>query len=795
VSTFLSVELRVRGVVQGVGFRPFIHRLAIRHRLSGWVRNESGMVRIRAMGGAEDVESFIEDLPRLVPPLTRLDSLEVDRDVDPPGVEGFVIRESSSDQPGRLPISPDVALCPSCAAELLDPGDRRYGYPFITCTDCGPRFTVIEEMPYDRARTSMRVFPQCPACAEEYGTPGDRRYHSETNSCAECGPGLWFEVEGREPTRGVDAALEAAATTLLGGGVLGVRGLGGFHLAADATDPGAVATLRHRKGRKDKPLAVMVASAGDAALLGTVGPAEQELLESAERPIVLLESRKDSGLAPGVAPGMGSVGVMLAYTPLHVLLSRHVGRPLVMTSGNASEEPIATGNEEARRRLGPIVDGLLLHDREIVARYDDSLVRVVDGAPVFLRRARGYAPLPLGLPVPAPVPLLAVGPHLKNTFTLVHGDSAFVSQHIGDLENLETLEHFNDSLARFRVLFDLQPECVVADAHPGYLTTRVAEEMARQEGLRRLPPVQHHHAHIAAVMAEHGRLDPVLGVSFDGTGWGPDNAVWGGEFLLADLVDFRRLGHLDYAPLPGGDLAARLPWRSALGYLDGVEDPPAGEAREALLATVPETEAAVAVQQLRQRINCPVASSMGRLFDAAAALAGVRLAAHFEGQAPMELEALAGTRKGIVLPDLLMSEVEGAVLLDPRPLLLAVAQATRRGDPVAQVAAGFHDAVVRSTVRGVRSMADGLGVETVALGGGVFQNRRMLSGIAEGLRGAGLEVLTPRRLSPNDGGISYGQAAVAAARLAGLPSAVGTPMDDGRPASDGSGCTNPGRRT
>ncbi len=759
-----------------MGFRPFVHRLAIRHGLSGWVRNESGMVRIRVVGGVEGVEAFIEELPRLVPPLTRLDSVEVDRHADPAAVEGFAIRESSADQPGRLPISPDVAICRPCEAELLDRGDRRYGYPFITCTDCGPRFTVIEEMPYDRARTSMRVFEQCPACAEEYRTPGSRRYHSETNSCAECGPALWFEGEGREPTRGADAALDAAAEVLLGGGVLGIRGLGGFHLAVDATHPGGLATLRHRKARKDKPLAVMVASSRDAARLGKVGPAERELLGSAERPIVLLDLNADHGLAPGVAPGMGSVGVMLAYTPLHILLLRRVGRPLVMTSGNASEEPIATGNEEARRRLGPIVDGLLLHDREIVARYDDSVVRVVDGAPVFLRRARGFAPLPLELPVPAPAPLLAVGPHLKNTFALVHGDTAFVSQHIGDLENLETLEHFNDSLAKFRALFHVEPACLVADAHPGYLTTRVAEEMARDEGLRLLPPVQHHHAHIAAVLAEHGRSGPVLGVSFDGTGWGPDSAVWGGEFLLADLVDFRRVGHLDYAPLPGGDLAARLPWRAALGYLEGAGDDGTGETLDALLATVPEAEAALAVQQLRRGINCPVSSSMGRLFDAAAALAGVRLVAHFEGQAPMELEALAGSGKGMAFPDWRTTEAEGKVLFDPRPLLLAVAGATRRREPIAQVAAGFHDAVVRSTVRGARAMAEGLGVDTVALGGGVFQNRRMLSGIAAGLRGAGLEVLAPRRLSPNDGGISYGQAAVAAARLSGLPSAVGWPV-------------------
>ncbi len=729
------------------------------------------MVRIRACGPTEGVEAFIAELPSAAPPLTRFDSVEVERGVEPPDTGGFAIRESevgsaSGDVGVRLPVSPDVAICAACDAELRDPGNRRYAYPFITCTDCGPRFTVIEEMPYDRERTSMRRFAQCPDCLEEYRTPGDRRYHSETNSCSTCGPSLWFEAGGEGPR--FDGALDAAAETILAGGILALRGLGGFHLAVDATNAEAVALLRERKSRKAKPLAVMVAGIDDAGRLGSVGKEERELLESAERPIVLLDEVSTSALAPGVAPGMGAVGVMLAYTPLHALLLERVGRPLVMTSGNASEEPIATDNDEARRRLGPLADGLLLHDREIVARYDDSVVRVVAGAPVFLRRARGYAPLPVPLPVAAPLPILAVGPHLKNTFTLAEGDSAFVSQHVGDLENLETLLHFKESLSRFRTLFRLDAECVVADAHPGYLSTRIASEVAGAHGLRLLDPVQHHHAHVAAVMGEHGRTEPVLGLAFDGTGWGPDDAVWGGEFLLADLGDYKRVGSLDYAPLPGGDLAARLPWRSALGYLAEVDEVDgSAEALEALLSRIPRREVSVAIQQIRKGVNCPRASSMGRLFDAAAALAGVRAVSHFEGQAPMELEALAGDQAGIELPSMAVRAFGDREVLDPRQLLVEVSRARRQGIATSLLAAGFHDAVVRTAVEAGIRLASRWAVETVALGGGVFQNRRILGGIATGLRGAGLEVLLPIRLSPNDGAVSYGQAAVAAARLAG----------------------------
>jgi len=669
---------------------------------------------------------------------------------------GFRIIESQDRPHRRQPVSPDVALCAQCERELRDPGDRRYRYPFITCTDCGPRFTVIEAMPYDRERTSMRRFRQCQACLTEYDTPENRRYHSETNSCPECGPRVWIEPSSSE---GGFEAVRAAAEALRNGRIVAIRGLGGFHLAADATDDGAVLRLRSRKAREAKPLAVMVRTVDEARALGRVGPEEEGLLTAAERPIVLLEARADSPLAVSVAPGLSTVGVMTAYTPLHHLLLEEVGRPLVMTSGNQTDEPIATGNQEALRRLGGIADLFLLHDREIVARYDDSLVRPTGAGPVFLRRARGYAPLPLHLPVPAPKPLVAAGPHLKNTFTLVHGRDAYVSQHIGDLENLETLEHFQESLAMFQRLFRIQPEAVVRDLHPAYLSTRIAAEMGLGEPLA----VQHHHAHVAAVAAEHGVTDPVIGIAYDGTGYGDDGAVWGAEIMVADLTGYRRVGQLRYAPLPGGDMAARRPWRAALGYAS-LDSGAAALLRRAWRA-IPEPEVHTAERQIERGLNAPLASSMGRLFDAAAAVLGVRILCWYEGQAAMELESLAGHRDGMELPFPVREGPEGRWILDPLPLLAALGEGMASGAERPELAAGFHDAIAGATVEVAVRVAEESGIRQVALGGGVFQNARLLHRTALGLSEAGLDVLLPRVLSPNDGGISFGQAAVAAAIL------------------------------
>lgn len=754
-----ALALDVRGVVQGVGFRPFIHRLALRNGLTGWVRNESGTVHIEVEGGPEDLDRFVREVDQRAPPLARIDSVEV-RVRAPSGAPDFRIAQSATQRDRRQPVSPDVATCDACERELFDPTNRRYGYPFITCTDCGPRFTVIESMPYDRERTSMRAFRQCPTCRREYTDPSDRRYHSETNSCPACGPSLTLVLgDSSDSSTRELTPLVAAARLLIDGRIVALRGLGGFHLAVDATNEAAVRTLRVHKQRAAKPLAVMVHTVADARRLAQVSPEEERLLMSPERPIVLLECRPDASLASSVAPRLGWVGVMTAYTPLHHLLLDLVGRPLVMTSGNLSEEPIAIANDDARHRLGGVADAFLLHDREIVARYDDSVVRVVEGEPVHLRRARGYAPLPIPLPWETPVALVAAGAHLKNTFTLAHGRSAYVSQHVGDLENLETLEHFQASLAMYRRLFSVDPEVAVRDLHPGYLSTRMAEEL----GLGRVMAVQHHHAHVAAVAAEHGVTDPVIGVAYDGTGYGDDGCVWGAEVMVADLVAYRRVGHLRYAPLPGGDLAARQPWRAALGYLSLA--PEVEHGFRPAWRGVGETELRVASSQLERRLNAPLASSMGRLFDAAAAVLGVRRTSHYEGQAAMELEALAGRRPGRVLPIPIREDEGGGWILDPVPLLATLGERSLDGVDARDLSAAFHESVAHATAVLVERVADSWGVGVAVLGGGVFQNARLLASLRRRLVERGLRVLLPRALSPNDGAISYGQAVVAAAVL------------------------------
>jgi len=733
--------LAVSGVVQGVGFRPFVHRLALRHGLAGWVRNTAGEVQIHVEGDAAALDVFELALVAEAPTLAHVERVAA-RAIPPEGFDRFAVRASADAEAARPAIPPDVALCAACARELRDPANRRFGYPFITCTDCGPRYTVVEALPYDRARTAMRAFVPCAACAAEYEGAGDRRFHSETNGCGECGPRVWGEQ------------VASAAEALLGGAIVAIRGMGGFHLAVDATNDAAVRRLRERKQREAKPFAVMVASVEEAERLVTLDAASAGLLGSRERPIVLLPARAGRGIAASVAPGLGSLGVMLASTPLHLLVLDAVRRPLVMTSGNLTDEPIAASNDEARSRLGGIADRFLLHDREIVARCDDSVLRPAASGPVFLRRARGYAPLPLDLPVPAPVPLLAVGAQLKHTFALAQGGAAWLSPHQGDLDHLETLEHVEATLRHYRTLFRVTPEVAVHDLHPGYLSTRLAAET----GLR-LIGVQHHHAHVAAVMAEHGETGRVVGLAFDGTGFGDDGKVWGAEVLVADLIAAQRVGQLRYAPLPGGDKAVRTPWRSLAGFLSLERG--ATRLAERAFAGVPSNERRLCEQQIERGLNAPLASSMGRLFDAAACALGLRTEAHFEGQAAMELEALAGTTAGMELPFPVRDGV-----MDPVPLLVALAEERAKDTGLAVLAAGFHDAVARTAAVLAMEAAASAGVRTVTLGGGTFQNVRLLERMIALLTDQGLRVLRPRRLSPNDGAISFGQAAIAAARLA-----------------------------
>ncbi|HET9708518.1 MAG TPA: carbamoyltransferase HypF [Gemmatimonadales bacterium] len=753
-----AARLRVSGVVQGVGFRPFVHRLAARCGLAGWVRNTAGEVQIEIEGPAEAIAEFRQTLEREAPPLARIERVELEP-LPPAGRTAFEIRTSDLDPDRRQPVSPDVALCAACEGELFDPGNRRFRYPFITCTDCGPRFTVIEAMPYDRERTSMRVFHQCPECSREYYDPASRRYHSETNSCPRCGPRLWIQHGVSAPgTSPDDDPIIVAAHLLQTGQIVAVRGLGGFHLACDATNESAVRLLRDRKHREEKPFAVMVRTLDQARAQVCVSPAEARLLTARERPIVLMHRNPETALAPSIAPGLDTVGVMLAYTPLHHLLLAAADRPVVMTSGNASEEPIAIRNADALGRLAGLADALLLHDREITSRCDDSVLRITGDTPVFVRRARGYAPLPVELPLESPLPLVAVGAHLKNTFTLVHGRRAWVSQHIGDLENLETLEHFQGTLADYQHLFRVRPRGVVRDLHPAYVSSRIAEEL----GCERVLSVQHHHAHIAAVLAEHGFTGRALGLAFDGTGYGEDAQVWGGEFLVADLEGYTRIGHLRYAPLAGGDAATRAPWRVARGYLS--LEPSVAAAFARAFRDVDPQALALIDQQITARVNTPLASSLGRLFDAAAAILGARSVALYEGQAAMELEALAGDRPASPLPFPVNQAAYGTWELDPLPLLVALGERRDHCDR-AELAAAFHESVVAAAVTLTLRAVSDAGLDTVALGGGCFQNVRLLGGIRRRLECAGLRVLVPRLLPPNDGAISYGQAAVAAARL------------------------------
>jgi hydrogenase maturation protein HypF len=753
-----GLRLRVSGVVQGVGFRPFVHRLALRHGLRGWVSNTGGDVSIEIEGAAGALDAFVGALRLEAPPLARVDALALEA-APAVGRDGFEIRASQDERDRHPPVSPDVALCAACETELFDPTSRRYRYPFITCTDCGPRFSVIEGMPYDRERTTMRPFVPCAVCEREYRSPGDRRHHSESNSCPACGPALWFVRVG-ESRRSIigEAALAAAHDLVLRGGVLALRGLGGFHLAVDATSAPAIELLRQRKHREAKPFAVMVRTPQDAERVADLSDPERRLLDSAERPIVLIRPRPGAPFAANIAPGLNRIGLFLAYTPLHHLLLDLAQRPLVMTSGNLSDEPLAAGNAEALERLGRLADGFLLHDREIVAPIDDSVVRASEAGPILLRRARGHAPLPLRLPVAPPRPLVALGAHLKSTFALADGHAVFVSPHLGDLESLETLAHLEAMLAHCRGLFRIDPELVVRDLHPGYLSTRLAEALGHP-----VTAVQHHHAHIAAVMAEHGVVEPVVGLAFDGTGYGEDGNVWGGEVLLADLTGYRRLGHLRYAPLPGGDLAARTPWRAALGFRS--LEPGAADVLGIAFEGVKPAELAVAERQVERGFNCPFASSMGRLFDAAAAILGVRRVARYEGQAAMELEAAAEGHRSKPLP-FPISGADDDMVLDPVPLLVALAEQRRTGRHPGELAAAFHESVAAAAEESAARACAANGACSVALGGGVFQNARLLGTLAGRLEARGLRVLIPRALSPNDGAVSFGQAAVAAARAA-----------------------------
>jgi hydrogenase maturation protein HypF len=746
--------MRIEGTVQGVGFRPHVYRLASDLGLGGYVLNDERGVLLEAEGDHESVEQFLFRLRAEAPPLAEIQRV-LSEDVEPCGEDGFrILASGRAGEPLAL-VTPDAATCADCVAELFDPADRRHRYPFVNCTNCGPRFTIVCGVPYDRPLTTMAGFAMCARCQAEYDDPGDRRFHAQPNACPDCGPTVRLgDAVGED-------ALATAAAALRDGQIVAVKGVGGYHLACRADDERAVATLRARKHREEKPFALMAPDLEAARALVELGPADEALLLGRERPIVLAPRCPGARVAAAVAPGASDLGVMLPYSPLHHLLLADAGAVLVMTSGNVSDEPIAHDDEDARERLGPIADRFLTHDRPIHMRTDDSVVRARRrGAALLMRRSRGYVPASLDLPLPS-APLVACGAELKATFCLAKQRRAWVGHHVGDLQNLETLTSFRDGVAHFEQLFAVTPEVVAHDLHPDYLSTRYALE---RDGVE-LVGVQHHHAHLAACLAEHGETGPAVGAIFDGTGLGTDGTIWGGELLVGDLVAFERAGHLREVRLPGGDQAVREPWRMACAWLG--EALGAEPRLPASLAGAVEPWRWEAVTRMaRAGFAAPVTTSMGRLFDAVAALAGVCHIVSYEGQAAAELEgAVASAPLDAAFPYPLPIDDGPPVVLDARPTILAVAHDVAAGASRASIAMRFHAAVADATARACAVVAERHGLTTVVLSGGVFQNRLLVDASAGALERNGLRVLVPERLPPNDGAISYGQAAVAAARI------------------------------
>ncbi len=764
----LTTRLRVRveGTVQGVGFRPFVYRLAHEHGLAGWVLNDARGVLLEVEGTSAALDQFLVRLRSKAPPLAVLDRVSSET-LECDGASSFEIRESPHGQRADAPVTPDTATCQDCLRELLDSADRRFRYAFINCTNCGPRFTIVRGIPYDRPLTTMAAFEMCTSCRAEYDDPADRRFHAQPNACPACGPSVTLlDCAGASVAvdQGARDAVAAAAAALNRGAIVALKGIGGYHLACRADLEQAVASLRSRKHREDKPFALMAPDLERAERLVELDSTARELLVSAQRPIVLAPRAPDAPVADSVAPGAPELGVMLPYSPLHHLLLADVGTAVVMTSGNASDEPIAYRDEDALARLAPIADLFLTHDREIETRTDDSVVRVVrfgrGRRQGFLRRSRGYVPASLLLPgAGASRQLLACGGELKNTFCIAKGPRAWVSHHIGDLENYATLRSFLHGIEHFERLFAVRPEVVVHDLHPEYLSTKYALE---RDGVELLA-VQHHHAHLAASLAEHGELGQAVGAVFDGTGYGVDGTVWGGELLYGDLRDFRRAGCLRAVALPGGARAIKQPWRMACAWLGecglaerGVPAPLRGRV---------EPSAWEQVSRLAETgFSSPTTTSMGRLFDAVAALCGVRAKINYEGQAAVELEALCDpSEQGRYPIDLTVAD--GLLEIDPRALIGAIAADLASGADPRRVASRFHASIAEVTAAACGRLAGELRAETVVLSGGVFANRRLLEATSARLERAGLRVLTPERLPANDGGISYGQAAVAAARM------------------------------
>ena len=763
--------LVVNGVVQGVGFRPFVYRLAQEEGLAGSIGNDTGGVTIEIEGPQERIATFRRRLQSEAPPLAHIDSVTI-RVVSPKGEKEFRILQSAAFGQVSTGIPADAATCADCLRELLDPHDRRYRYPCLNCTNCGPRFTITRRIPYDRPQTSMAKFKMCAACQAEYDDPANRRFHAQPNACAVCGPRVWLVGPDGTQIPSPDPVVETLHR-LLSGSVMAIKGIGGFHLSVDATNEAAVTRLRDRKHRYGKPLAVMVRDLEAARTICHLTAAEESLLVTPARPIVLALRRDGSGIAPSVAPGIPWLGLFLPYAPLQHLLFADPGvRALVMTSANLSEEPIAIDNDEALARLGNIADAFLMHDREILQRTDDSVMAIVDGAPQLIRRARGFVPLSIPLPptiadIGAP-PLLAVGGHLKNVFALARGRFAYQSQHLGDLENLIGLDFFRESLAHLMHTFEIEPVAVAHDLHPGYLSTSWAKEWADERGLP-LIAVQHHHAHIAACMGEHSLAGPAIGLSLDGTGYGTDGKIWGGEVLVSSFDKFDRFAHLEYVPMPGGDAAVREPWRMAFAALTHAGIDP--EIATTLTATNPQ-HARVITQMIERNINSPLTSSLGRIFDAVAAVVLARREVDYDAQAAIELEGLAENEPDKLDSEAYTLQLVGGDWAQREPAILSAANMLEalvsdllRGENRSRIAARFHSGVAVGFVRAASMAREKTGINQAVLSGGCLHNRRLARLLRIGLEAEGFQVFQHRNVSPGDGGLSYGQAVVAAAIL------------------------------
>jgi len=756
--TIAAKQIRVKGIVQGVGFRPYVYQLAGRFKLCGHVANTAAGVRIHVEGPPTDIAAFLASIPAEAPPLAQITDVDA-ADAPTEGFQGFEIIASRDDSAKSALISPDVAICDDCLEEMLSPRDRRFRYPFINCTNCGPRYTIIDDIPYDRPQTSMASFPMCPRCQAEYDDPANRRFHAQPNACPVCGPHVQL-LDGNGQAADTKDPIGTVVDLLTQGRIVAIKGLGGFHLAVDAENEPAVARLRQRKHREEKPLALMAYDGDRIRRFAHLDDEEMAVLASPQRPILLLAKQSDQALAPSVAPHNRYFGVMLPYAPLHYLLLEKTFAALVMTSANLSEEPIAIANHEAVERLTGIADAFLVHNRDIYLRCDDSIVRKTAGVTRFIRRARGYVPTPVFLNH-TPPPVLACGAALKNTVCLTKEDRAFISQHIGDLENLATYGAFRDTIAHLQRILAITPQAIACDLHPDYLSTRYATEQNDLPVIQ----VQHHHAHIVSAMAENHLDGRVIGLAFDGTGYGPDGTIWGGEVLLAEKGRYERAAFLNPLPMPGGAAAIKAPWRMAISYLYQAFGEGFRDLDLPFMAAVEPKQAEIMVAMMQQALNAPLTSSMGRLFDGIAALIGLRRTVVFEGQAAMELEMIAAPEAATPY-DFGWQASDDGLRIPTAPIIQGVVTDIRHGQSSAHISRRFHTTLVQLFTDLCSHLRRQNDLDRVVLSGGTFQNAILLEELSRSLAKSGFDVYTHRLVPPNDGGISLGQAVAAGAMLA-----------------------------